>query len=134
MKCKICNKRSYSDYCYLHKPYKPIKKQAKIKRVSAKTKKQNDILRIMWYRKNRPDQYGRWECYLQISSQCPVSLTRQTLTLEHVESKVRSPEKKFLVSNIKPSCSWCNRLKGSKSLEELARVYPRLQKYIKIVE
>lgn len=52
------------------------------------------------------------------------------LTLEHVEAKVRSPEKVFDVTNIKPACSWCNAIKGSKSLEELSEVYPQLEKYL----
>lgn len=122
--CKKCNKRAYSDYCFEHK------QKPKIRRISKKTYEKNRILRYRWYKKNKPDENGNWICYLQISSYCPIKLTQGTLTLEHVESKVRSPEKKFDVGNIRPSCSYCNKLKGSKSLEELSKLYPQLKRYL----
>ena len=122
--CNKCGKRSYSKLCFRHKP------KAKIKRVSDKKALKNNLLRKKWYKKNPPDQFERWECYLQISEYCPVRLTKGMLTLEHVEAKVRSPEKVYDVRNIKPACSYCNKLKGSKSLEELSVTYPQLNKYI----
>jgi len=122
--CKKCGERAYSDYCFRHK------QKRKIRRVSEKTYEKNRILRYKWYKKNKPDENGHWECYLQISSRCPVKLTKGTLTLEHVEAKVRSPQKKWVLNNIRPSCSWCNKLKGSQSLEELSRTYPQIEKYL----
>jgi 5-methylcytosine-specific restriction endonuclease McrA len=122
--CNKCGKRSYQSLCFRHKP------RGKIKRVSDKKALRNNLLRKKWYKTNPPNQFERWECYLQISNCCPVSLTKGMMTLEHVESKVRSPHRVYDVTNIRPACSWCNAIKGSKSLEELSIVYPQLNKYL----
>ncbi len=83
-----------------------------------------------WIKKNPPNEKGEWECYLQISIMCPKKLTKHTMTLEHVKSKKSRPDLKYDLDNILPACSWCNYMKGSKSLDQLARIWPKLIKYI----
>jgi 5-methylcytosine-specific restriction endonuclease McrA len=122
--CNKCGKRSYSKLCFRHKP-KP-----KIRRQSLKTAQRNNLLRKKWYKTNLPIENDKWECYLQISQYCPKLLTKGMLTLEHVEPKVKRPDLIFTVSNIRPSCSYCNAIKGSKTLEKLSKTYPQLNKYL----
>lgn len=84
----------------------------------------------LWYKTNKPDNDGFYTCYLQISSMCPIRLSKQSMTKEHVMPKVKAPELKFEPSNIRPACKWCNKLKGSRTLEQLAQAFPQVQKYI----
>ena len=86
--------------------------------------------RSAWYKVNPPNEDGKWECYLQISSLCPRYLSKSLLTLEHVQPKVKAPELKYDISNIRPSCSWCNKMKGSRTIEKLAKIWPHLAIYI----
>ena len=106
------------------KLYKPLRNESK------KSHSKRMSTRRVWYENNPPDKDGFWCCYLNISSLCIRKLTRDTLTLEHVESKVRHPELKYDVSNIRPACPACNRLKGSRSLAQLVIFWPHLEKYL----
>ena len=106
------------------KMYKPLRNESK------KSHSKRMSTRRVWFENNPPDENGQWECYLQISSMCPKKLSKNLLTLEHVESKVRHPERKYDVENLKPADGFCNRLKGSRSLEELAIIWPHLEKYL----
>lgn len=83
-----------------------------------------------WFKMNPPDGKGEWECYLQIADNCPRKMAYQYLTLEHVMPKVKAPELKFDPKNIRPSCAPCNRVKGSKTIEKLAKTYPHLRVYL----
>ena len=113
-KCKYCGGTSHSTLMCQNKPRRPIKQESDKAR-SKRTKVSRE-----WFKLNPPDEKGVWICYLQISPNCPVKLTRSTITLEHVKSKVRYPELKYEVSNLKPACGECNKLKGSLDLEELS--------------
>lgn len=105
-KCSYCSGEHYSINCF-NKPRRPIRKASK-KYVFKK--QQTDRL---WYELNPPDEKGRWFCYLGISPECKVVLTRSTITLEHVKSKARHPDLRFEVTNLRPACAPCNALKGS---------------------
>ena len=96
-----------------NKPRRPLKPS------SDKTLHKKQETDRAWYAANPPDEKGLWYCYLNITPECPAKLTRSTITLEHVRSKVRAPELKFDITNLKPACSFCNALKGSKDLDEL---------------
>lgn len=79
---------------------------------------------------NNPDEAGSWTCYLRISPECPVFLDESTVTLEHVMSKIRHPKLRWRTENILPACTFCNEIKGSLSVQELAVKYPILQELI----
>lgn len=85
-----------------------------MKQMSAKYDKLWRATRKEWYETNLPDVHGYWQCYLQISPECSITVDRSTINLEHVLSKVRHPELRFVVSNLRPACHPCNKLKGSK--------------------
>lgn len=107
-----------------NKPRKPLKKISD-KRLNKKQETDRE-----WYRLNPPDEHGLWYCYLGISPNCPVKLTRSTITLEHVKSKTRYPALIFVVSNLKPSCGPCNNLKQSLDIEDLVKTYPHLKRLL----
>lgn len=116
--CKHCGLMGHFPYQCRTNPRKALKR-VPLKRVG-KTTKQWFITRATWIRKNPPPIEGKyWECYLQIHEWCPVRLTLETLTLDHVVSRSRDPSLRFNLSNIKPACQYCNSEKGSKSLDQV---------------
>lgn len=104
------------------------KPRRRIKLVSSKTLTQEQEAKREWLRLNPPDERGRWYCYLQISPKCYKVLTTATLRQEHVKSKVRYPELKYVVSNRKAACDPCNAMKGSRDLDEIPEYtsYPQI--------
>lgn len=129
--CKFCGAigKHFSFQCKdnpknkqrIRRPRKPIKQEsdtAKAKRLATNRE---------WFKLNPPDDNGNWICYLQITPECPIKLENipnapNSLQLEHYYSKVRAPELKYSVENLKPACRFCNRLKGSLNGDELNRL------------
>lgn len=123
-KCKTCGSN-------LHYTYQCFQTQKKrIRPESYKVEVKRTETSRQWFELNPEDSRGRWFCYLYISPQCPKVLTRSTINLEHVRSKARYPELKFDVTNLRASCSFCNKLKGSLDLEDLLGDFPHLAVYI----
>ena len=122
--CKYCGGATHTSLMCFHKPRNRIRKE------SPKAYAHRQETKSAWLLENPADDNGEWECYLQISDVCPIKLNADTLVLEHVKSRSTSPELRYVISNIKASCEFCNRLKGSKSLELLAEYYPKLNKYL----
>lgn len=123
-KCKYCGNTQHFSIACFNKPRRPIKN------ISDKALNKKQVTDRLWYQLNPPDSKGVWICYLQISSECPIKLTRSTIVLEHYKSKARHPELKFEVTNLRPSCSLCNDLKRSLDIEDLVKDYPRLQRLL----
>lgn len=115
-KCSYCGGSDHTSIMCQRKPRRPIRKEAE------KTTARRTATSREWFRLNPPDAKGLWYCYLRIAPNCPHKLTRSTITLEHVKSKVRHPELKYDVTNLKPACSPCNKLKGSLDVEELSQL------------
>lgn len=112
--CTFCKSSEHTQfYCRL-KPRKPIKKQGK----KALRNKQTTQA---WRKQNT-----EFVCYLRISPQCLVYLDEQTAVPEHVVAKGRGQKYAHDIDNIKASCSPCNLLKSSSTLEALAKTYPHL--------
>lgn len=115
-KCKTCGSNYHTSLMCPHKPRRPLRQE------SEKSKSKRTATSREWFRLNPPDARGVWYCYLQISPRCPIKLTRSTITLEHVKSKVRHPELKYDVTNLKPACEYCNKLKGSLDVDQLSQL------------
>lgn len=113
--CKHCGLMGHFAYQCFTNPKKALKR-TRIKKVG-KTTKQWFVTRATWIRKHPPDADGYWYCYLQIHEWCPIKLTIETLTLDHVVSRSRDPKLRFNQENLKPSCRYCNGEKGSRSYE-----------------
>lgn len=111
--CKYCGSDKHTSLMCFNKPRK------RIKQVSDKKLHKKQEVDRLWYELNPPDEKGLWYCYLRISPECPGWLTRSTINLEHVKSKARYPELRYEVTNLKPACTHCNELKGSKDIDEL---------------
>lgn len=122
--CKWCGQTNHTSLMCFQKPRKRIKPVAK------HTEQKEIDCKYAWFKENPPDESGTWVCYLQISPLCPILLTKETIVQEHVKPKGRYPELKYVVSNRKPSCEYCNGLKSSQSLETLAEEYPHLREYV----
>jgi hypothetical protein len=119
--CKHCEaKGDHHAWTCFKRPQTPIAPE------SATHKNKRLTTRQKWFRANRPDADGRWECYLQIAPDCPKLVTTETIDLEHVRPKGSHPILRYVIQNIKPACQPCNKLKRSWSLAVLAETYPRI--------
>lgn len=111
--CKYCGSELHTSLMCFNKPRRPLKQE------SDKTQAKRITVSRLWFELNPPDARGLWYCYLRISPDCPYQLTRSTIRLEHVRSKVRYPALKYEVTNLLPACEHCNKMKGSRDLEDI---------------
>lgn len=93
--------------------------------VAKKTDQRWIDTKVGWFEQNPPDKDGYWDCYLQIAESCQRRVDRRTLNLEHAKSKARRPDLRYDITNIRPACRPCNKLKGSENLEDIARKFGR---------
>jgi len=61
--------------------------------------------RRLWFKENPANFYV---CYY-----CGKVMPQNETTLDHKKSRSRHPELRFELSNLVPSCYWCNYKKGS---------------------
>lgn len=118
--CNDCGVTHTSIMCF-KKPRRRIRSEA------TKTKNKRQQTTRDWFKANPPNEKGVWFCYLGIDKKCPNKLTRTTVRLEHVKSKARHQELKYDITNIKPACDYCNKLKGSLSADEAWEKYGRIR-------
>ena len=114
--CENCNKTHTALMCF----YKPRTK------IKPKADYAWDKTKYLWKEINPADKNGYWDCYLQISPFCHKKLYDRTLTLDHVIPRSKGKKYKYDISNLKACCYPCNILKGSRSIEGLAKQYPHL--------
>lgn len=120
--CKYCGSHEHYSYTCFKRPQKPIVVE------SATHKAKRRACRKRWLRmkSNQPDENGNWACYLGIAPDCHVHINIDTISLEHVRAKVRSPKLRYCARAIKAACPPCNKLKGSWSIQQLAETYPHI--------
>ena len=128
-KCTYCESESHTSIMCFNKPRKPLKAKKVINRFGKAAAKWIET-KNEWIQRHPPDEFGVWVCYLQISPLCPKYVNIDNMTLDHVKGRGSHPELKYELSNLKPCCFFCNGLKGSRSIEVLARDYPQLEKYL----
>ena len=128
---KDCERGTYSQWCLLHKPRKalpkpsnPIPRHYKEIRKIGKRGKANQSTTRKWRESIKDD--ADWSCYLRIHQYCPIWLTPETTVPEHKIPKSRGQAYAHDLNNIKKACTWCNQLKGSRTIEALAKEYPHL--------
>lgn len=119
-KCKHCGSGDHYSYTCFQRPMNPIQQQ------SPKHRRKYLQLRSAWFTANKPTGAQTWQCYLNISPHCPRLLTSATLQLEHVRARTRHPRLAFELENIKPACEYCNRLKLSWDISQLAETFPHI--------
>lgn len=121
--CKFCGGMNHFPYlCRLNPKVKERAKRGIS--LNEKTKKAWLDTRQAWIRKNPPTLQGRhWPCYLKISPQCLKKVDEKSITLDHVVSRSRDPSRRHDLTNLRPSCWYCNVMKGSSSIESLEKQY-----------
>lgn len=122
--CSYCGSDRHTSLACFDKPRKALRFKA------PKTEEKDTQFKLDWFKANPPDEHGEWECYLQISGRCLKVVTYDTIQREHVKSKARHKELQYVLSNVRPACRFCNKLKGSLDLEDLVEDHPHLQKYL----
>lgn len=119
--CKHCGRMGHYSYACYQNPKRALKalKRSPINKIGKNTK-QWFITRATWIKKNAPPIEGKyWICYLQIHPWCPVRISVENLTLDHVVSRSSDPSLRFNQDNLKPACKYCNEMKGSQKLERV---------------
>lgn len=124
--CKFCKLMGHFPYQCRLNPKVILRRKTGLKRTPIKKvgkhTKQWLVTRASWIRHNPPPIEGQfWLCYLRIHPFCPVRLTLETLTLDHVVSRSRDPKLRYNADNLKPACKYCNSEKGSRSLEQVRK-------------
>lgn len=124
--CKYCQaETNHTSIMCFNKPRRPIRQ------VSKKTLRKEQETKRLWFENNPPDSKGVWLCYLRISPWCPVKLTRSTIELDHVKPRSGNPHLKYDITNLRPACTYCNQLKGSRSLESILNKDKNIMKIFK---
>lgn len=118
-KQKRCKDHPNQHHTSWNCPYKPrtvLKKASKpMKWESPKTRTKRLQTEREWLELNPGPM---WSCYLRIVPGCLVTLTKETLNIEHPDSKARRPDLKYVAKKLKPACGPCNKFKGSLSEAE----------------
>lgn len=102
MHCRQCGKKSYSEFCFNHKPRKPISKKGK------EYYKWQEF-KGGWFKRHQPDFDGYYKCHI-----CDRSVHKDDVVLDHVVPQGWGHKRKYEDGNIKPAHIICNAKKGSK--------------------
>jgi 5-methylcytosine-specific restriction endonuclease McrA len=106
MKCKICGKNCEKEYCFTHKPKKPLSSGKGLSKMSSKPQKKLDKSSLMkqffinFWKKHTP----------HVCEVCNKSLGSTPLTyhFDHVLEKSKYPEFSFEEENIMYICLECH--------------------------
>lgn len=118
--CAYCLEKGHSKFYCKKRPRKAINKIGKKSKKNAETTTE--------WRQTLGDGY--WPCYLQISISCLKMINKETTAPEHVIPKSRGQKYAHDINQIKRACAFCNAVKGSRTLENLAKEFPHLEAYI----
>lgn len=106
MKCKTCGKNSQSDYCFIHKPRKPLssgkglsKKSSKLQEKLDKPSEMKEFFMDFW--KNNK-QHTCEVCSKHLGNE------PRTYMFDHVLEKSKYPELAFVEENIMYLCLECH--------------------------
>ena len=108
-KCKWCGSLGHTQFYCKQKRYDYRKRNTPVNKFG-KYAKQWVQTREQWFKLNPPDAIGAYWCYL-----CGRHLYPNQVTLDHIKSRSRHPELRFVLSNLAPLLG-CNTDKGTKDL------------------
>jgi 5-methylcytosine-specific restriction endonuclease McrA len=106
MKCKTCGKNSQSDYCFAHKPRKPLSSGKGLSKMSSKPQKKLDKPSEMkeffmdFWKNNK--QHTCEVCSKHLGDE------PRTYMFDHVLEKSKYPELAFVKENIMYLCLECH--------------------------
>lgn len=115
--CDNCGITHTSLQCF-KKPRAALKNRKAINRFGKEYGKWRET-RGAFIQANPPDQYGFWYCALNLSEHCLRRMDIDQLTVDHIVPRSRSPELRHEQSNLQPACLYCNKEKGSKTVDNL---------------
>lgn len=110
---KDCPRRKlnpFPDSDKRHHSYKVIRHTGKYAQYWIKT-------RAAWIKEHPANHQGYWVCHY-----CGNYVDEKAMTLDHLESRSRHPELRFVLSNLVPACGPCNVKKKSHSHDEFAHI------------
>lgn len=93
--CTVCNKRSYSDYCFIHRPKKRIEPRGK------------EYYRYKAFRDDVAVPY----LDNAFGHHCRVCKASEGLEIDHIHNRGSRPELKYQLSNLQWLCRSCHHLK-----------------------
>lgn len=106
MKCKTCGKNSQSDYCFIHKPRKPLSSGKGLSKKSSKPSEKLDKSSLMrqffmrFWKENK--QHVCEVCNKHLGDE------PRTYMFDHVLEKSKYPELAFVEENIMYLCLGCH--------------------------
>ena len=109
MPCKVtdCPRKTLSDYCFIHKPKKPMQAKRPMKKLGRIGRKLVD------QRKEYLDAFpGPHYCYYCLYVGIEEELEEKDVQVEHFLTKNNHPGLRFDYSNLVKSCPTHNKLKG----------------------
>jgi hypothetical protein len=116
-----CDRGCYGEFCMQHKPRKAIQTRTRLNPIG-KRGLANQQTTKAWREQNT-----EFVCYLRISPMCLINLDEQTAVPEHVKPKSKSTQAEVHdITKIRAACTFCNALKGSRTIESLAKDFPHL--------
>lgn len=107
MGCRICDKKCIGEYCFRHKPRKPMQVKKPMNKVGRVTKKLLDQ-RAEYLQAFPAPHYCYYCLYVGIEEELP----EKVVQVEHFYTKNNHPELRFDWSNLVKSCPSHNKLKG----------------------
>lgn len=69
-------------------------------------------VKVDWYELNPPEDGDYYQCAL-----CPYYVHKDEVTLDHILTRSSRPDLKYKLDNLQPAHWYCNRLRGSMSME-----------------
>lgn len=120
--CTSCGSPDHTQFYCRSTPRKPIETKSRLKPIGKRGKKNQDTTR-RWREQNT-----EFICYLRISPRCLIHLDEHTAVPEHVNPKSKSSQDDAHdITKIRAACTFCNELKGSRTITTLAETYPHLK-------
>lgn len=113
-RCTFCDGLGHYSFTCSRKPRKSLGTKKTMRKAGKYYKKWTEV-RDKWLEKNKAEYYV---CYIP---GCSKIMTRSQLTLDHIKSRSRYPELRYVLKNLAPCCARHNQDKGSLSLEEYLR-------------
>lgn len=99
--CKVCNKRAYSEYCYIHKPRKPIRQKGR--RTLEYEQWRDNVARPYL---DRTKGIACEQCFKLPPMKNEFEYYRHDV--DHIEARGSNPDKKMQLSNVRYLCRICH--------------------------
>lgn len=124
-----CDRNCYGEFCFIHKPRRPLKTTTPLPRPSkpmakiGKVQKATNSAVAAWKLTQKPNHQGYYTCYIS-GKRVPY------LMAEHPYSKTRHPDMRTN-QKLEPVSAEMNKLKGSMDITDFLEKYPQFKATVK---